>query len=46
MLNTLLLESQPSEASAPNLYKAVMDMCGFTEESLMVALGYLVDKKV
>jgi hypothetical protein len=26
-----------------NLYKVLMDICGFTEESLMVGLGYLIN---
>ena len=29
----------------PELYNAVMDSIGFTEEALMVALGHLVDHK-
>ena len=29
----------------PDLYNAVMDSVGFTEEALMVALGHLVDHK-
>jgi hypothetical protein len=28
-----------------NLYQAVMDMVGFTEEDLMAALSHLVDHK-
>jgi hypothetical protein len=29
----------------PDLYNAVMDMLGFTEDDLMVALSHLVDHK-
>ena len=29
----------------PDLYRVVMDVVGFTEEDLMVALGHLVDNK-
>ena len=29
----------------PELYNAIMDMVGFTEECLMSALGHLVDHK-
>jgi hypothetical protein len=29
----------------PDLYKTVMDIVGFTEESLMASLGCLVDNK-
>jgi len=29
----------------PELFKAVMAICGFSEEALMVALGHLVDHK-
>lgn len=37
-------ESKPNEMH-PDLYRAVMDAVGFTEEALMVALGYLVNHK-
>jgi hypothetical protein len=29
----------------PDLYEVVMEIVGFTEESLMEALGFLIDKK-
>ena len=37
-------ESKPTDMH-PDLYNAVMDSVGFTEEALMVALGHLVDHK-
>ena len=37
-------ESKPTDMH-PDLYMAVMDAVGFTEEALMVALGHLVDNK-
>ena len=37
-------ESKPTDMH-PDLYRAVMDAVGFTEEDLMAALGHLVDHK-
>ena len=38
-------ESKPTDMH-PDLYTAVMDAVGFTEDALMVALSHLVDNKV
>ncbi|CAM0875934.1 unnamed protein product [Alopecurus aequalis] len=39
-----IMERKPTDMH-PDLYAAVMDVVGFTEEALMLALGHLVDHK-